>query len=186
MVNFNNFSNFIKNLNPKIEDCAHLFPSEFQKIGTLTDESIIPISYLDFCTKDKNEIFIGSYPYNASIIWKCNKCNSITLSYTNDSGWGQLVKLPIDFSKEYLIEPANKSIHIEKTKLEKFIKHFELEFNPDEIKKNTKIGTKIVKKDKISIFSFDEYVKADIEFVKFEIVGQRNLLRRMSIYIKDN
>ena len=182
MITFENFDEFVKNYANKERTCIHNFPSEFEEIGDLIDNSLIPLSYLDFKSENESEIFIGSYPYNSAKIWKCRKCGSITLSYTDDCGWGRLTKLGIDFSKNYLTEPANKSVCIRKSNIKEFTKLFNIEINLSAETSNSYVGTKLIDKSKISIFNPRIESINNIENIRFEIIGNREFLRKIADY----
>jgi len=181
-ITFENINLFLKNYPHKKDSCPHNFTKDFEQIGNMSDNSYGFLSYLDFKTEDQNEVFIGSYPYNSAKLWKCKECNYLTFSYTNDSGWGQLVPLKIDFNKEYLTEPANKSVSIKPINILEFVELFGLTelISPENISDYP--GTKLISKNKTSIFRYKIQKTKSGDTINFEIVANRDLLRKIAAY----
>lgn len=179
-ISFENINQFLKDYSNKNSDCEHNFPDDFEIIGTLIDNSYGFLSFLDFKTKNDKEVFIGSYPLNSAKLWKCKRCNRLTFSITNDTGFGGLIPLNIDFNKDYLIEPANKSVLLKKKNLLRFIEKFgigQLKY-PESIDESYS-GKRIINKDNIEIFGFRNYTKYNVEMIKFEIIANRVILREI-------
>jgi len=186
-VTFENINDFIQNYPIKTLNCGHSFPNDFDKIGNLRDSSLRFSSYLSFQTSDSNEICLGSYPHNGAETWKCKECNRITFSTTNDSGWGQIIEIKIDFNKKYIIEPANKSVIIEKKYLNLFVQKFgfgEL-LHSDLIDSNYSEKKTIQKSDNY-IFGYRNYQRNDYEVAQFEVIANRDLLREIAEFEKEN
>ena len=185
-VTFENINEFIKNYPNRNLDCEHSFPKDFENIGNLVDNTFGYLSYLAFKTNNKNEIFIGSYPYNGSKVWTCTKCNRLTLSTTNDSGWGQLGELKIEFEKEFVIEPANKSVSFKSDRVMAFVQKFGFEtlLNPTLIGEDYS-GVKIIDKIKKYVFGYRLTKRNEQEIVNFEIIAQRSLLREIAKFEKE-
>ena len=183
MISFDNFHEFLKTQKENPKDCMHSFPEEYSEIGDICDRSFVPLSYLALQTEDENEIIMGSYPYNGAKIWKCNKCSSLTFSYTNDSGWGQLVKLPMNLNKEYITEPVSKHIVIKKKDYDSFIKQFNLK-NAIICKEEDRStsGSEMIAKNTNYIFNLTEWIFDDT--VSFNLVASRSLAREIALYIK--
>ncbi len=186
-VTFENVNDFIKNYPNNTLNCEHSFPNKFEKIGDLRDSTLRFSSYLSFETDNPEEICLGSYPYNGAEIWKCKECNRITFLVTNDSGWGQITELKIDFSKKYITEPANKSVRIEKKYLNKFIKKFGFkELLHSELVDSNYSGEKTIEKNNNYVFGYREYQRLDYEVAQFEIIANRDLLREITEFEKEN
>jgi hypothetical protein len=184
-VTFNNINEFLKKYSFKDVNCSHDFPVDYSEIGHMLDDSYGYLSYLDFKTNNDNEIFIGSYPYNSAKLWQCQKCQKLTFSFTDDSGWGRLTPLKIDFNKEYLSEPANKSVSINPNRLEEFASRFDL---PELLSQNTLneyTGIKIISKDKKSIFGFRINKTTNGDMINFEVVANRTILQSMAKFEKE-
>ena len=188
-VTFENFNEFIHNHPNKSLSCEHrllngnrLDAEDFVQIGILGDKSFGYLSYLWFQTNDEKEIFLGSYPYNGATVWLCTKCNRITLTTSNDSGWGQLSELKIDFDKEYIVEPANKFVEIKKSSIKTFVEKFGFEslLNSNLIGSDYS-GIKIIDKTSKYVFGYRE--RGD-EFAQFEVIAPRILLRQIAEFEK--
>lgn len=186
-VTFENINDFIQNYPIKTLNCRHSFPNDFDKIGNLRDSTLNFSSYLSFQTSDSDEICIGSYPHNGAEIWKCKECNRITFSVTNDSGWGQISEMKIDFNKKYIVEPANKSVIIEKKCLNHFVQKFGFEelLHSDLIDSNYS-DKKNIKKNNNYVFGYRNYQRYDYEIAQFEIIANRHLLREIAQFEKEN
>jgi hypothetical protein len=198
-ITFENFNEFIRNYPNKALDCEHRLRPEhrlvedYVKIGSLRDYSYNFYCYLGFRTTNENEICLGAYPYNTATVWKCTKCNRITLGNTNDSGWGQRYEVKIDFDKEYIIDPASASVEIERKNIATFANKFGLNdlLNPSQIPFNpNRLSTDYDKtyiddKTKKYVLDYLEYERKGVEFVSFYIIAPRALLSEILQFQKN-
>ncbi|GAA4161611.1 hypothetical protein GCM10022217_27600 [Chryseobacterium ginsenosidimutans] len=183
IITLENINAFFQEYPVKNIKCDHKILTDYEKIFEVFDGSFGYLSYLEFKSNDNSTIFLGSYPFNGTDLWKCKKCGKLKFFYTETGGhFPKMIAIDVDFDKNYKSDPFVKLVSINKDKLSDFIEKFnfnELK-NPKNIQKFD--GVKIIDKDIKYIFGYHEYGNT----VTFNIVADRNTLRKLFKFEKSN
>lgn len=176
--------------------CGHeshnIKKDDFDIIGDLYDDSFGFLTYLSFKTKNEKEIFTGSYPLYDCAIWKCKTCNQIVFAHLDSGGvFPRPEYFLADYNKEYLIEPAAKSVSFSKDRLDDFLKHFDFKelLNADNIHKiNSEV---VIDKSLNHILNYSESGSKETGItLDFKVIGKRKLLKEIHEWVigdvKDN
>ena len=188
MVDIFNFSTYIGS---KVihNGCQHttlnINPKDFNVIGNLYDKRISTLSYLNISSPDKDEIYLGSYPYQDCEVLECKLCNQIVLWHINDGGIAPRPEYFImDTTKIYLHEPAVRSVHIQKSLFPQLKNDFPvLKESLFENIPNAEY-IELSADQPIGIFNYMEYVGNNLPSISFDMVADRQTLVAVDEWIK--
>ncbi|MDQ0594571.1 hypothetical protein QFZ37_002940 [Chryseobacterium ginsenosidimutans] len=175
-VTLKNINTFFQEYPVKNIPCDHKILTDYEKIFEVYDGSFGYLSYLEFRSNDNSAIFLGSYPFNGSDLWKCKKCGKLKFFYTETGGhFPQMIAIDVDFDKNYKSDPFAKLVSINKDQLNDFVE----KFNFNELKSPGNIqkfgDMEIIDENVKYVFGFNEYQSK----VTFNIIADRETLRKI-------
>lgn len=182
-VNFENIDAYLK-ANKSDNACGHapknIEKSDFQKIGNLFDNSIGSLSHLSVLSSNKKELLTGTYPLQDCLVLECKKCKQVAFFHFIHGG---IIPRPeyilADYSLNYLIDPAVKSIRLTLDQYNVFIEKFNLQ--EQDLKKNEGFDPIITIPDltKTYLFNYREHDEPNGITAQVDLVGNREFIRKV-------
>ncbi|MDR0228441.1 MAG: hypothetical protein LBI72_05185 [Flavobacteriaceae bacterium] len=155
-------------------------------IKEVYDGSYGMISYLEYHSKDRDEVFVGSYPYNGAELCLCENCSKLYFRYIETGGHlPQVLLIAVDSTKNYLNDPQAKAVVLNKKDITKFISELacpEL-LTPQNIELfNTATYQHLIDKNKRMLFDYQD--RGDT--ISFIAVGEKEWLKAIYEFEQKN